>query len=79
MREPRIALDGGDEGIDFYNRIFEALPGHLKAGGSIVMEIGYGQRAAVTDIIDKSGLFKLSGIRKDYNGIDRIVMAEWIN
>lgn len=79
LREPRIALDGGDEGIDFYNRIFKALPRYLKRGGSIVMEIGYGQMAAVTDIIDKSGLFKLSGIRKDHNGIDRIVIAEWIS
>jgi len=78
-REPRIALDGGEDGLDFYRRIVAALPGHLKRGGSLVMEIGYGQRAALAGIIGDSGLFRLSDIKRDHNGIDRVVIAEWIN
>ncbi|MCX5677647.1 MAG: peptide chain release factor N(5)-glutamine methyltransferase [Candidatus Omnitrophica bacterium] len=79
LREPRIALDGGADGLDFYRRIAASLPKHLKRGGYALMEIGYGQRAAVADIIGKSGIFRLSGARKDFNGIDRVIIAEWIN
>jgi release factor glutamine methyltransferase len=79
LREPRIALDGGSDGLDFYRRIIASMPEYLKRGGHAVMEIGYGQRAAVTEIIDKSGFFKLSGVKKDFNGIDRVIIAEWIN
>lgn len=79
LREPREALDGGADGLDFYRRIVASLPEYLKRGGYIVMEIGYGQRAALTDIIAKSGIFRLSGVKKDFNGIDRVIIAEWIN
>lgn len=79
MREPRIALDGGDDGFDFYRRIASALPAHLKRGGSVVMEIGYGQSGVIGEIISASGLFRVAGIKKDHNGIDRVVIAEWIN
>jgi release factor glutamine methyltransferase len=79
LREPRIALDGGDDGLDFYRRIVTALPGHLRPGGFCAMEIGYGQRTAVTGIIEGGGLFKVSMVRRDYNGVDRVVIAKWIN
>lgn len=79
LREPRMALDGGEDGLDFYKRIVAGLPEYLKRGGAVVMEIGYGQRDALADIIGKSGPFKLSGVKKDHNGIDRVVIAEWIN
>lgn len=79
LREPRIALDGGADGLDFYRRIAAGLPEYLKRGGYVVMEIGYAQRAAVTDIIGKSGAFKVSGVKKDFNGIDRVIIAEWTN
>lgn len=79
LREPRIALSGGVDGLDFYRRIIDALPGHLKRSGYVMMEIGYQQKNAVADIIRKSGVFKVSEIVKDLNGIDRIIIAKWIN
>lgn len=79
LKEPRIALDGGDDGFDFYRRIAEALPKHLKRGGLAVIEIGFGQSGTVEEIIGKSGSIKVTGIRKDHAGIDRVVIAEWIN
>lgn len=79
LKEPRIALDGGADGLDFYRRIIAALPEYLRRGGYVAMEIGYGQKAAIADIIAESGAFKLSDVKKDFNGIDRVIVAEWIN
>ena len=79
LREPRMALDGGEDGLDFYRRIIAALPKYLKRGGCVAMEIGYGQKAAIVEIITGGGMFKLSGIKRDHNGIDRVVVAEWIS
>lgn len=79
LREPILALDGGEDGLDFYRRIIAGASAHLKQSGVIVMEIGYGQRRAIEDIIKKSGEFKVTAVKKDQNMIDRIVVAEWIN
>ena len=79
LREPMAALDGGTDGLDFYRRIAASLPEYLKRGGYLVIEIGYGQRAAITDIIGKSGIFRISDVKKDFNGIDRVITAKWIN
>ena len=79
LREPILALDGGEDGLDFYRRIISAAPGHLKRGGSIVMEIGYGQMPAIADIIARSSSLKLAGVKKDLNMIDRVMIAKWIN
>ena len=79
LREPILALDGGEDGLDFYRRIIALAPEYLRPGGSIIMEIGYGQMPAIADIIAKSGSLKLAGAQKDHNMIDRIVTAEWIN
>ncbi len=79
LREPKIALSGGVDGLDFYRLIIDALPGYLKHGGYVVMEIGYLQRDAVADIIARGGTFEISEIVKDHNGIDRVIIAEGIN
>ena len=79
LREPVLALDGGTDGLDFYRRIIADAPARLKPGGAIVMEIGYGQRQAVEDIIVNSGSFRLSEVKRDSSGIERIVTVEWIN
>ncbi len=79
LMEPRMALDGGDDGLDFYRRIAEEAPAHLKGDGHLVMEIGYGQAAAIKEIIEKAGYLKVAKVLKDYNGIDRIITARWIN
>lgn len=79
LREPRIALDGGDDGLWFYRNILSASTLHLKPDGHVVFEIGYGQLSGILDIIKKIGQFKLVEVKKDWRGIDRIVVVKWIN
>ncbi|MDD5428924.1 MAG: peptide chain release factor N(5)-glutamine methyltransferase [Candidatus Omnitrophica bacterium] len=80
LREPRIALDGGDDGLDFYRKIIEAAPSYLKSGGHILFEIGFGQAAQIKEIIVAGrGDFKLIELAKDLNGIDRVIIAQWTN
>ena len=64
--EPRIALDGGPDGLDFYRRFDSVLPGHVKPGGALVFEIGYDQGAALTGMGYE--------VTKDYSGNDRIAL-----
>jgi release factor glutamine methyltransferase len=73
--EPRKALDGGEEGLDFYRRILSGAGGFLKQRGIVVVELGFGQAAAVTEIAKASG-FKKIRVMKDYAGIERILRAE---
>jgi len=55
LREPRVALDGGEDGLDFYRRIFAEAPKYLKSGGYCAVEIGFGQLQGVRDIIEHAG------------------------
>ncbi|MBN1577747.1 MAG: peptide chain release factor N(5)-glutamine methyltransferase [Chitinispirillaceae bacterium] len=48
--EPRVALDGGDDGLGFYRRLAREAPAYLKAGGFIYCEIGYDQEEAARSI-----------------------------
>lgn len=74
--EPRIALDGGPQGLDFYRRIMPEAARRLKRGGYLVLEMGYGQSAAVKGLIEAAGSYGDIEILKDYNDIDRIVFAK---
>jgi release factor glutamine methyltransferase len=78
LMEPRMALDGGEDGVDFYRKIISAAPRYLKSGGVLVMEIGYGQKAAIAEIINKNGM-KPEEVRIDHNLIDRAIVARWTN
>ena len=69
--EPLLALDGGEDGMDFYKRIAGELVA-LKRGGSLWVEIGWGQSARVRGIFEPMG-FDTIKIFKDLNGTDRIV------
>ncbi|MCR5475112.1 MAG: peptide chain release factor N(5)-glutamine methyltransferase [Lachnospiraceae bacterium] len=72
--EPRIALDGGPDGLDFYRGIAEAAPDHLAGGGRIFCEIGYDQAEDVAGILADAGFTDI-GTVKDYAGNDRVVRA----
>ena len=68
--EPRLALDGGEDGLDFYRRIAAEAGKYLNRGGMIIMEVGAGEAQEVVK------LFKgvaYSMIVRDFNGIDRYV------
>ena len=113
LKEPRSALDGGPDGLDFYRRIFLEAPLYLKPGGYCVVEIGFGQLQGIKNIIDHAGEsslrapkgrsnlvfkeiasvallprndvmhkckeFEILEVKKDHYGIDRVIMAQWIN
>jgi len=73
--EPRIALDGGSDGLDFYRRIVLKAPGYLNRGGFLIMEIGFNQCLAIKEIIKSIDKFEIIEVVKDYSNIDRVIVA----
>lgn len=71
--EPRLALDGGEDGLECYRKIMAALPKLLAPGGFAVFEIGVGQHQALAEIATKQGL-TLAGMKQDLSGIIRCVV-----
>lgn len=72
--DPMIALDGGEDGITFYERIVDKLDDHLLPGGCVLFEIGYDQGEAVSALLKDKGYLDVMVI-KDYSGNDRVVMG----
>ena len=72
--EPLLALDGGVSGLDIYKRIIDAAPKFLKPNGKLYFEIGFGQADDISKMLEKD--FKNIEIIKDYNKIERIVVAK---
>ena len=73
--EPMVALDGGEDGLNFYRIIAEKAPEHLKKGGVLMLEIGFDQKEAVKELLQKTGRFEnVVGLR-DLTGKDRIICA----
>ncbi|MBO4734205.1 MAG: peptide chain release factor N(5)-glutamine methyltransferase [Clostridia bacterium] len=72
--EPAAALDGGEDGLDFYNAITKNYKKSLKIGGYLCFEVGINQAKSVAGILDSAG-FDGIGVRKDLNGIDRVVFG----
>ena len=73
--EPRMALDGGEDGLSFYRRILAGARDVLKIGGVLMMETGFDEAADVAAMMRQSGFLDLQIIR-DYGGQDRIVRGE---
>jgi release factor glutamine methyltransferase len=69
--EPRLALDGGPDGLDVLRRVAALAPGWLAPGGWLVCEIGEGQREAVA-LLAAAGLVEVS-VRPDLAGRDRVL------
>ncbi|SNU09550.1 [protein release factor]-glutamine N5-methyltransferase [Lachnospiraceae bacterium] len=70
--EPRLALDGSMDGLDFYRRIIKDARRFLKEDGRLAFEIGSDQYMAVSDLMKKEG-FKHIKKLKDMSGLDRVV------
>lgn len=70
--DPRIALDGGEDGLDFYREITSGAPRHLTKKGWLYFEVGQGQAEKVKEIMQDGGFDDIE-IVKDYNKIERIV------
>ncbi len=74
--EPRIALDGGSDGLDFYRRIVTCAPNYLNKCGFLIMEMGFGQREPIENIFQKSGKFEIIEVVGDYSNIERVIVAK---
>lgn len=75
-REPTIALDGGPDGLDYLKRIVEESPGYLKRGGLLALEVGFDQASRVSEIIQGTKRFVDLETIKDYNYINRVIIAK---
>lgn len=70
--DPRIALDGGEDGLDFYRIIVKESVNHLNKGGYLMLELGINQHKDVLHLMENAG-FEDVEIVKDYNKIERII------
>ena len=74
LREPRLALDGGKDGLSVYRRIVrEAFP-RLSPGGFLLMELGIGEDEAVSALLSDYGYESIQ-IREDLSGIRRMILS----
>ena len=72
--EPRIALDGGPDGLDVLRRAVRAAPAHMAGGAWLLLEIGFGQAEAVTELVEKAGL-EPGRVLSDPANIERVVQG----
>jgi release factor glutamine methyltransferase len=72
--EPMLALDGGEDGLDFYRRVVPLLARRLHADGFVAFEIGDTQGASVAALLRDAG-FGAVDVAKDYAGCDRVVVG----
>lgn len=68
--EPKLALDGGKDGLDFYKKILNLSKDFINKNGSLYFEIGYDQAKDVVDLAKKEGYYNIK-IIKDLSGKDR--------
>lgn len=74
--EPRVALDGGADGLDVVRRLIEEAPARLAPGGWLLLEIGAGQASAVEALLGSAGASRREVIR-DLAGIERVVAGRF--
>lgn len=72
--DPITALDGGEDGLDYYRSIASEAAAHLNDNGALFLEIGFDQGADVKGLLESAG-FKEIKIIQDYGGNDRVVSA----
>lgn len=73
--EPRLALDGMEDGLYFYRKIVKEAKSHLTENGALFFEIGYNQGKAVSELMIKNG-YKEVKVMKDLCGLDRVVTGK---
>jgi release factor glutamine methyltransferase len=74
LHDPRLALDGGVDGFDFYRRLVGTAPGRLVEGGLLAFEVGFGQADVVAGLMSAAG-FGAIGCVRDLGGIERVVLG----
>ena len=72
--EPRMALDGREDGLFFYREIITCARCYLTGGGMLFLEIGYDQGEEVRRMMEDAGYTDIEVV-KDYAGLDRVVFG----
>lgn len=75
LYEPRLALDGGTDGLRFYRRIMTCAEKLLAPAGWILLEIGFDQEREVREMMETTGLFADISVKKDYGGNPRVAIG----
>ena len=75
-KEPIIALDGGNDGLEFYKKIVDDAYEYLKYKGYLCLEIGYDQKDEVTKLIENEGKYIDTYSKKDLYDNDRIIITK---
>ena len=73
--DPKLALVGGTDGLAFYRELAHSARKYLMADGALVIEIGYTQAQAVTEIFKKNGYTSVTDV-KDLAGRDRVMIIK---
>lgn len=73
--EPKIALDGGEDGLEFYRILTKKSGEYLKENGILAVEIGYDQKDRVIELFEKNGFVDVYS-KKDFGNNDRIVVGK---
>ena len=73
--EPRLALHGGEDGLDVYRRLLPQAACVLLAGGTLAVEVGAGEADAVAGLFAATGMYEPARVRADLAGIPRVVWA----
>lgn len=73
--EPRQALLAGAAGTAYHRAIIDGGVQHLKKGGWLLMELGEGQGAELTEILRQAAVYENIALRSDYGGVERVVRA----
>ncbi len=76
FHEPRIALDGGKDGLDSLSLIINQAPSFLKPSGHLILEIGHDQQQKVHAIVNHCGKYESFHFVKDYGGHDRVAIMK---
>ena len=73
--EPREALLSGESGLEFYEKLINLAPAHLKKNGWLLLEIGAKQEADVRGIMETADCYESSEMRHDYAGLARVIKS----
>ena len=76
QKEPKIALDGGYDGLDFYRKIINQSDEYLKFKGYLCLEIGYDQKEDVIELIKNEEKYVDTYCKKDLYGNDRVIITK---
>lgn len=76
QNEPRLSLDGGKDGLEFYKILASEAHKYLKENGYLCMEIGYNQKGQVIQLLKENKNYKEIYSKKDFGQNDRIIVAK---